>query len=211
MNSFIKFTVVILIIAGIMRYLNSNYDDLVAGISERRTNHQEEVAQDREAVSTMTLATLTDPEILLFGHIDHDPQVAWEIRALGSQHAETFLDYATGGDVDWKLPAVRLLRFSTQPVWVNDITYISNETVGGLDVTNYSGRVIRGVESQSGLPPQIGKTIEFRSSAVIDWAITHEGLVYGLHTVRYLLEKRPQLLEDVDLKKLAPVPVPEDW
>lgn len=188
-------------------YVNTNYESIKGAISESLQQERERAQERFETTSRLSLASVTDPEILFYAK--DDPAARFEIIGNGREHIDTFLKHALANDPAWQMPAARILVFQTQAVWVTDIEVVSTDERNGL--VTYAGKAMHGLSTTGDYQPRVGQRYRFNRGAIVDWAITHEGQVYGMHTLRFVSAHDPEMLEGVEVANLAPFAAPTSW
>ena len=220
MQKLVVAAVVIFGIAGALRYANANYEELMGGAKSFVANQNAQTDAQREAEITANLAMIADPEFLLLDPPNHTVQGRYQVQVTintdlrdeAQETAAAFVAQAIDGDRAWTGATVRLQHVNQFKVWLSDIEkdQTGQNAAGTNDIT-LTGRIVRGLSDTSDLPPSIGRRVTFRQSEIWDWAITHEGRVYGLYTIRRNLDSLPPEMAALAKANLSEDPVPSGW
>jgi uncharacterized protein YegJ (DUF2314 family) len=197
MNKFIVICFGIFLFGATVTYLNQNYESLSAAVTDSIRSGTEERKARQEAAIAPIFASLATPDYLFLA----DRQKEQEVYRASRPHHDDFLARALGGDADWSGAAVQILSAEkAQRLWLTDLQAGSNATMSGEVVLSASPYGI-----------QVGDRYTFDKFEMLDFAITRDGKVYGLFTLRQTLGDLPGDVAARVSAQLSEEPVPADW
>jgi uncharacterized protein YegJ (DUF2314 family) len=197
MNKFIAICFGIFLFGVTVTYLNQNYESLSAAVTDSIRSGAEERQARQEAAIAPIFASLATPEHLFLA----DRQKEQEVYRASRPHHVGFLSRALEGDADWSSAAVQILTAEkAQRLWLTDLQAGSNGTMSGEVVLSASPYGI-----------QVGDRYTFDKFEILDFAITRDGKVYGLFTLRQTLGDLPGDVAARVSAQLSDEPVPADW
>ena len=205
------------VVAGGLRYLNTNYDDLTAGLGQVIAGDRAAREAAKEEANTASLAMIANPTYLLVDAPNHEVKTRYAVQSTintdvqdkAEISTEAFFEHAVNGGRDWTGASVRLQFNGGFNVWVTDIKPAKAEE--GSDVAMFSGEIARALRTTSTSPKPIGRRITFRQTQMWDWAITHDDKVYGLYTIRDNLANLPPEIVALATANLSAEAIPADW
>jgi uncharacterized protein YegJ (DUF2314 family) len=197
MYKFIAICFGIVLIASTVTYLNQNYESLSAAVTEGIRSGAEEQKARQEAAIAPIFASLATPDYLFLA----DRQKEQEVYRASRAHHDGFLARAAGGDAEWSNAAVQVLTAEkAQRLWLTDLQAASDGKMSGEVVLSASPYGI-----------QVGDSYTFDKFEILDFAITRDGKVYGLFTLRQTLADIPGDVAAQVSANLSDEPVPADW
>jgi|GEM_PF-6469730 len=197
MNKILVFSVVVLVLGGVLRFLNQNYDAISGAVADgASTVRQAREAQEDERLAPI-FAGLTEPQQLFVNQRDPSER---DVFGAAWPSVPGFLELGIGAD-DWETAAVQIITSDgAHHLWLTDLK-------AGRDGT-YTGKIALKAARYG---PKIGGSVTFDKFEVRDWAISREGTVFGLFTARHLLANYPPDVAQGMGRVLSTEPVPDGW